>query len=182
MAKDYKHTAAPKEPDPPAPGWIWLLAGFALGFAAAAVLKVGVGGSQPPAQSQTTPAETKPAADAQESNGLRFDFYKMLPNFEVVIPEQDKDVRHAGEIAAVDTPGTYVLQAGSFKNFGDADRLKATLALLGIESTIQRVTIDNDQTWHRVRIGPHDDLDTLNDIRDRLDDSDIQALVIRVGD
>ena len=46
-----------------------------------------------------------------------------------------------------------MLQAGSYKNFADADRVRAQLALQGIESKVQKVTVDND-TWHRIRIGP----------------------------
>ena len=74
-----------------------------------------------------------------------------------------------------------MLQAGSYKNFGDADRVRAQLALAGVESKVQKVTVDTD-TWHRVRIGPITNLDELNRIRTRLRQSDIDALVIRVGD
>src|SRR5690606_11191817 len=112
----------------------------------------------------------------------QFDFYQMLPNFEVVIPEQDKDVRRSGEVASIEKPGTYVLQAGSFRSAADADRLRAQLALIGLESDVQTVTIDRDQTWHRVRIGPFTDLQRLDSARARLADNGIQALVIRIGD
>ena len=74
-----------------------------------------------------------------------------------------------------------VLQAGSFSEFTDADRRRATLALQGIESRIQRVTID-DKTYHRVRIGPIDDLDQLNVLRARLRAANIDVLRIRLGD
>lgn len=111
----------------------------------------------------------------------RFDFYDMLPNFEVIIPEQEADVKRDQEIEAVVKPGVYVLQAGSFKEYADADRRRAQLALQGIESRIQRVTID-DKTYHRVRIGPLDDLDELNLLRARLRQASIDALRIRLGD
>ena len=78
--------------------------------------------------------------------------------------------------------GTYILQVGSFRNGGDADRLRAELALLGIESRIQTVTIDDTDTWHRVRVGPMSDLEVLNEVRGRLAANDHDALVIRVGD
>ena len=38
-------------------------------------------------------------------------------------------------------------------NAEEADRVRAQLALQGIESKVQRVSVDND-TWHRVRVGP----------------------------
>jgi cell division protein FtsN len=41
--------------------------------------------------------------------------------------------------------------------------------------------VDND-TWHRVRIGPISDLAELNRTRSRLRLADIEALVIKVGE
>ena len=111
----------------------------------------------------------------------RFDFYSMLPNFEVIIPEQEPDVRADSEPQAVVRPGVYVLQAGSFTEYKDADRRRANLAMQGIESKIQRVTID-DKTYHRIRIGPIDDLDELNVLRSRLRQAHIEVLRIRLGD
>ena len=78
-------------------------------------------------------------------------------------------------------PGSYILQAGSFANFADADRVRAQLALAGVESKVQKVSVDTE-TWHRVRIGPIKNLDELNKMRARLRDADINVLVIRVGD
>ena len=123
--------------------------------------------------------ETKATETASEKP--RFDFYSMLPNFEVVIPEQEPDVRVDQAPLTVEKPGVYVLQAGSFSEFKDADRRKAELAMHGIESTIQRVSID-DRTYHRVRIGPISDLDELNVLRNRLHQANIDVLRIRLGD
>ena len=104
----------------------------------------------------------------------------MLPNFEVIIPEQEPDVRADFGPQAVVEPGVYVLQAGSFTEYKDADRRRAILALQGIESNIQRVIID-DKTYHRVRIGPIDDLNELNVVRRRLRQAQIDVLRIRLG-
>ena len=46
---------------------------------------------------------------------------------------------------------------------------------------MQRISVDSD-TWHRVRIGPISDLKELNRIRDRLQEADMDYLVIRLGD
>ena len=118
---------------------------------------------------------------AQEAPERRFDFYDMLPKFEVIIPEQEPDVSADTEPQAVLKPGLYVLQAGSFSAYADADRRRAELALHGIESRIQRVMID-DKTYHRVRIGPVNDLDELNLLRSRLRQAKIDVLRIRLGD
>jgi cell division protein FtsN len=74
-----------------------------------------------------------------------------------------------------------VLQVGSYRSFAEADRQRAQLALQGFESRIERVSVDND-TWHRVRIGPISDLAELNRTRQRLRDADIEALTIQVGE
>ncbi len=82
---------------------------------------------------------------------------------------------------AVEEPGSYILQAGSFTSLSDADRLQANLALLGIESRIQRVTIDDD-VFHRVRVGPISDLTELNRVRARLRQARIEHLLVKVPD
>jgi len=119
------------------------------------------------------PAPTQQAAD-------RFDFYDMLPRFEVVIPEMETGAPTPRD-KPVEMPGSYVLQAGSFKNFADADRMKARLALLGVEAEIQRVTID-ENAWHRVRIGPVNELARVNSLRQKLRQSDIDVFVVRLND
>ena len=119
--------------------------------------------------------------EAQTEEEPRFTFYSMLPSFEVIIPEEEADVSRDIEIEAVEQLGTYVLQAGSFRDIADADRRRAELAFLGIESRIQKVSID-ERRFHRVRIGPMRDLDTLNRIRSRLRAADIDVLRIRLGD
>lgn len=124
-----------------------------------------------------TAAATQDVTAEQPESG--FSFYEMLPNFEVVIPEREADVHPDRNVAAIEEPGEYILQAGSFKNFLDADRRKASLALLGLESHIQRVTIDSD-TWHRVRLGPYSDLNELNNARQLLHTAKIEVLRIRV--
>ncbi len=112
----------------------------------------------------------------------KYDFYEMLPNFEVVVPEKDKDVKRDQPAAAkIERPGVYVLQAGSYRNESDANRVKAQLALQGVEAKVQRVAVDAD-VWHRVRIGPISNLDELNKVRKQLQAADVDALVIRVGD
>ena len=107
-----------------------------------------------------------PAPTAQEPE-TQFDFYEMLPKFEVVIPEQDGRAAPATGPRIVEKPGAYILQAGSFRNHADADRVRALIALQGVESKIQKVTIDKD-TWHRVRVGPITNLQKLEETRSQI--------------
>jgi cell division protein FtsN len=124
-------------------------------------------------------ADTEPAPAAR---GEKYDFYEMLPNFEVVVPEKDKEVkRDLPASTPVERPGVYVLQAGSYRNEADAERVRAQLALQGIDAKVQRVAVDAD-VWHRVRIGPVTKLEELNKLRKQLRAADVDALVIRVGD
>jgi cell division protein FtsN len=129
----------------------------------------------------------QPAAqdDADNGNGTEngesYDFYEMLPKFEVVVPEKDKDVKRDEPAGRVDRPGVYVLQVGSYRNLPDAERVQTQLKLQGIDAKVQRVAVDND-VWHRVRIGPITDLAQVNRVRAQLQAADIDGLVIRVGD
>lgn len=111
----------------------------------------------------------------------RFTFYDILPNFEVVTPDEAPDAGAGTVPRAVEEPGVYVLQAGSFSTHQDADRRRAELALHGIESRIQRVKV-NDRDYHRVYVGPIDDLDKLNMIRSRLRAAKIDVFRIRLSD
>ncbi|MGH8210777.1 MAG: SPOR domain-containing protein [Steroidobacteraceae bacterium] len=127
------------------------------------------------------------AADTEASAGTgqpaeKYDFYQMLPNFEVVVPEKEKDVkRDLPATARIERPGVYVLQAGSYRNESDADRVREQLSKEGIDAKVQRVAVDTD-VWHRVRIGPITKLDELNKLRKQLQAADVDAIVIRVGD
>jgi cell division protein FtsN len=118
-----------------------------------------------------------PATAAAGSEG-KYDFYQMLPKFEVVVPEKERGSRVA-PAAQIDRPGIYFLQVGSYRDVDVAERVHAQLGKLGIEATVQRVAVDTD-VWHRVRVGPIKDLALLNRLRQQLQASDLDSLVIRV--
>ena len=48
-----------------------------------------------------------------------------------------------------------MLQTGSFRQFQQADEMKARLAMMGLQATIREVRVDG-QTFHRVYLGPFD--------------------------
>jgi cell division protein FtsN len=122
----------------------------------------------------------------------KFEFYTLLPELEVVVPDEDlpapgpvpaassaadtevetaaatvdDDVRSEAETAL--KSGHYILQVASFKSMKDADGLKAQLTLLGFRPVVQTVAIDSDEKWHRVRIGPYADRESLEAARIRL--------------
>ena len=120
----------------------------------------------------------------------KFEFYTLLPEMEVVVPDEDlaapgpapPESSGTAEVptsAAVedDAPadadpalksGHYILQVASFRSVKDADGLKAQLTLLGFQPVVQTVAINSDEKWHRVRIGPYADRDSLEAARVRL--------------
>jgi cell division protein FtsN len=127
-------------------------------------------------------ADADPNGVGGAKPAAKYDFYEMLPNFEVVVPEKDKDVKRDLPAAAkIERPGVYVLQAGSYRNEADANRVQKQLALQGVQAKVQRVAVDAD-VWHRVRIGPISNLDEVNKVRRQLHAAEVDALVIRVGD
>jgi cell division protein FtsN len=136
---------------------------------------------RPQPQKRVASAADADTAAASAEGGERYDFYDMLPNFEVVVPEKDRDVKRDQRAARIERPGVYVLQAGSYRNVADAERVRAQLSLQGIDAKVQRVAVDNDE-WHRVRVGPISDLNDLNRVRKQLQAADVDGLVIRVGD
>lgn len=183
MPRDYKHRRKRKNDD--TPGWVWGLGGLSVGlFVALAVYlqdRQNLVPSAPVANTAAIPSSAREEPEAEEPKS-RFDFYEMLPRFEVVIPETEREVSATTPTAVQPVePGLYILQAGSFQSFADADRRKAQLALLGMESQIQKVTIDERQ-WHRVRLGPYDRLNDVQRARRALRNADIDALILRVGE
>jgi cell division protein FtsN len=126
------------------------------------------------AQAQQARAQRAPVADN------RFEFYEILPQFEVVVPDNDVAAATApARQAPAAAPGSFLLQAGSFSAAADADRLQASLALLGFESHVQRVTIEDD-VFNRVRIGPISDLEAAKRTQRRLRDAGIDTLLMKV--
>ncbi len=186
MARDYKRRRPRKQATP---GWVWLLTGLSLGLVVALLVHLRHTSSAPPAEPVAARAVQPASQQADETAELEptpesgFDFYTMLPGLEVVVPAEEARDRGAGPAAPTPelAPGRYWIQAGSFRRYQDADRRKAELALLGLASSIQAVTLDG-QTWHRVRIGPLPDAAQADATRRRLAASGIGALAVRERD
>lgn len=192
MARDFKRRQRTRKP--PTPGWIWFVGGLAVGLSVALLVHLRQPGAVPDSPPAATRATQPAAGAAGASSGAGgdanaepateggFDFYTMLPGLEVIVPQEDTRTRdaegHGDPAPTALAPGRYWIQAGSFRNYSDADRRKAELALLGLGSSIQDVAIDG-QTWHRVRIGPLPDAARAEAMRQRLADNGIGALALR---
>ena len=136
--------------------------------------------ARPVARTQAASGADAAAAAAAEADA-QFDFYDRLKNQQVVIPEQERDARPELPTSLIDRPGVYVLQPGAYRDAAEAEKLRARLSRLGVAATIQRVSIDAD-VFHRVRIGPYEDLGELNAVRAKLRAADIDPQVMRIGD
>ena len=167
------------------PGWLWLLVGVALGFAGA----VGYYISRPAQVEQVVATITKKEPPKKitipPKQQSKFTFYDLLPKYEVVVPKEalkrhDDKPPVAPQEAEAAPAGQYVIQVGSFANVKEAEGQKAKLALIGIESRIEKVTIDNSKTWYRVRIGPEKDQRAVEGVLARLEENDISAVVMAV--
>lgn len=186
-----------------APGWLWLAAGLGVGLLIAVLVYLR---SEPPTPgSQRAEAPSEEARDvrreqpetplqppsvrdmaddadgsAGEESGPRFEFYSMLPELEVVVPDTavEGDEPEDEGVPEVEADGRYLLQVGSFRSHEQAEQQKASLALLGVTARIEEVDIDSE-TWHRVRIGPFDELDELNDTRSHLKDHGVDTVLLK---
>ncbi len=117
---------------------------------------------------------------AEEVAGERsrqYDFFTVLPEIEVVVPEAEIEERARERNAEQESQGPYILQVGSFRSSEDAERLRAEVTLLGLEAQLQSVTVD-DVTWHRVRVGPYDSARAADGARRRLLENGFEAMVL----
>lgn len=176
VSRDYKRSKARREPFS---GWTGLVIGLTVGLGVGLALYF-FDPRTPPDTAEAPAADAEPASAREAAAGdpERYDFYEVLPNFEVIVPEREAVLKLEAPTAPVERAGSYVLQVGSYRKFEEADRVRAQLALQGIESRVQPVSIDND-TMHRVRVGPINDLKELNRVRDRLREAEMDFLVIR---
>ncbi len=109
-----------------------------------------------------------------------FDFYTILPNKEINISEWESVEEDSPVLPAPNQPSMLVLQVGSFTEFNKADEIRAKLALLGINADIQRVVINGQDIRHRVRIGPYENSDQLQQAKNRLLENDLDFMLLKL--
>lgn len=187
MPTDYKGRGNGHEKRP-LPGFVWLLAGLSIGLFVAFLVYLD---KQPDVSANFGTAvikelekikqhtSTATSASEQKTDNPtepKFNFYTILPELEILIPDSEtQPPKGRSAEGQPDDKKQYVLQAGSFKNKTDAEKLKASLALLGFEAHIQNVTV-NSTPWHRVRIGPYSHSNDLYDKIDQLQKNGIKAI------
>ena len=142
--------------------------------------------AKPGASAETTMPNTPAAATSEVIDSKpRFEFYKVLTDKQdAAVPAKPADRPQPAKPQAADSKPVasnepYFLQAGSFSNADDAEKLKARLALLGIESNTQTATIPDKGVWHRVRMGPYKNIDEMNRARSLLKQNGVDATPMR---
>lgn len=170
------------------PAWVWFVLGnFVGGFAVFIFLlndlkteqSKAVTKSGQPATEKAAPADSKP----------RFDFYTLLEENEVKVPkpkDQKVRVRDSGTGStekSVDHSDpksdlVYILQAASFRDVSEAERLRARLMLANLEVKVESAS-DSRGTWHRVLVGPYTSRSKMAKARATLAEHSLMPLVLK---
>ena len=184
MAKDYKHRALPKNKNRKQPIAFrqWILVGSLV--VAFITFLYFLRDSKAPQTVTGKPAvspvmgleEQKKEPLDTESPKPRFNFYTILPEKEVIISDNEIKTRKREEQLGRSKPSNYILQVGSFRQYKEADRLKAKLALLGIQAKVEPSEIGST-TWNRVKIGPFPNMNAVDELRSRLRENNIDVVV-----
>jgi cell division protein FtsN len=199
------------------PAWLWLILGALLGI----VLSLGVlyGGKLPTLRNRNLPQPNPEATAPKESEQALaddtakktpaapksvFDFYSVLPEKEVVIPDAELSAKAKAEQqraqmqaaqaqanaanpgaatpAATATPpiggARYMLQVTATSDPKAAEEYKARLALLGFSAKVY-TSISDGKTWHRVRLGPYASAIETQAAQKALSENNINAIGVK---
>jgi cell division protein FtsN len=188
--KDYKPRPREKKRKPVGGTLLGIFIGLVLGLAIATAAAIYVTNAPVPfvnktqQQRATTPQADQRLAEAAKAGAAekpKFDFYKILPGQEE--PVTDRELKSAAAKQA-DKSGAprdlYFVQAGAFQNPADADNLKARLALMGLQASVEPANLPDKGTWYRVRLGPYTQLDEINRVRQTLAQNAIDASLVKI--
>lgn len=135
---------------------------------------------QASASNPSSKADASPSATEPEPPKPTFDFYKILPESEVKVPDNELTEAQPAPDSPPE-PASYLLQVGAYQKFEEADQAKAQLALQGISSTIQKVVNKGHEVWYRVNVGPLTSLEEVQTMRARLVEGGAKVVVIKQG-
>ena len=112
----------------------------------------------------------------EKSTETEFEFYSVLPDIEQVMPD---DLPEAAPIRT-DDKLIYYVQAASFRQHADAEKLRARLALKGFKSITQARTSEKTGTFYRVRLGPYPDRRKAKTAKNRLQEVGVRPMIYSV--
>jgi len=188
MSRDYHKNTKKRGGDRKGSTFIGILIGLVLGLSIALVVAWYINKmpnpfrekpqAPPPPKAEAPKALPKAADSAVADKGPRFTFPEILKG-----EGAEKSASKSEKAEKTSTPTAkeaFFLQAGSFQNAPDADNLKARLALVGIEASIQTTNLPDKGIWHRVRVGPYTDVEELNRIRSILKQNGVDSALVKV--
>lgn len=118
-------------------------------------------------------------ATGTKENKPRFEFYNVLTDKAASpVPKIVPKATNRPVVSDL-SKELYYLQIGSFSNAEDADKLKAKLALMGMEAAVQVATIPDKGVWHRVRLGPYMGQSEANQAREALKLNGVEGTPMR---
>ncbi|MFT6388657.1 MAG: cell division protein FtsN [Cellvibrionaceae bacterium] len=152
-----------------APAWAWLVIGLLL---AAFITLLIYLANKPEKNSndQVKPSVKKDSKPPQP----RFDFYEILKERQVKVPDRLSEIQ-----AATPQNIRFYLQAGSFRNRDDAERLRAELVLVNLPTTIESKASDKGAFWHRVIVGPFKSRSKVAKARSTLASKKLSPLLLK---
>ncbi len=174
MAHDYarksRSGAQRKHYEPRVPAWVWMFTGSVLGAFIMFLLHLSkvedaTESELPFANVLSTEESPKPAVELPERPSSPFSFPKLLRDAEVKVSEEDAGSTTSGEALP---SYEYMLQVASFKDIDDAEQVRAELILLNMDARIEKATIKEKETWHRVVVGPFTSRSKLSKARSTL--------------
>ena len=191
--KPERQPAARRSPPPPPPRRLpWgltlmtLVVVAGLGYLLYLLLHTPQGPTAPaavePAPKTVQPAPAKPAVKAEpvpvvEPKESRFEFYEKLPKAEIVAPKVEA-YKSTPKDAVMEH--RYMLQAGSFRDPADAERMRARLILEGLPNVRTDRSEGSNGTWYRVRLGPFDNRTAMSQASNRLGKLSIIPMEVRI--
>ncbi len=200
MSRDYKPSPErSKNTSKGNPLFTGLLIGILMGVAASLGVVMFIKGGESPFAQQTSNEITKSVSEkmqdkakAEQANAdamaetnpdstqNRFDFYTILPGSESKVSAEE-EIKIKEETPEPALQINYYLQVGAFQTGEEADNMKAKLALQGFEAVVQTATTADKAIWHRVRVGPLNNLDQINKTKTDLLKNGFKADLIKVN-
>lgn len=191
MARDYakrpnKKRKSKGKSNKGAGGAVWLLMGVVIGLSLAVVGYIKFNGHIKTPEvlasvlSDHKTSQQKPPAHMAQAKP-KFEFYSLLPKMEVEVAHPNNPPAALPDNPALQK-AKFRLQLASFKQFSDADSLKAKLTLEGFKLEIAAITLPTGEIWYRVRTPVLNDRNTALNLQKKLQKQSVASIVIKADE
>ncbi|PCJ43745.1 MAG: hypothetical protein COA71_02425 [SAR86 cluster bacterium] len=162
-AKKRTSTKSATKTAPARSHWPWFFSGLLSGLFVALIGYLGLFGTGPlQGINSNIMSQDFPLGDV-DGESTDFTFYDRLSEAEVIVDVIAVELEPEIE----ENPDIYRVQAGSFNSIADAEKLRAEIILLGLETSISQAEVLG-QTMFRVQAGPFVGNANANDAVDLL--------------